>query len=119
MTVATDPVIFKMGNSMSNLISYAIGKKAGKLFPKVSDSAYHLLYHIPANYSIPVATLGSNNNIVYTLTELPSPNKRKLKVFILSCESDGTIHVRNPDSSNKKPVICKNSNDLHSLVAST
>ena len=46
---------------MSNLISYAIGKKAGKLFPKVSDSAYHLLYHIPANYSNPVATLGNIN----------------------------------------------------------
>ncbi len=119
MTVATDPAIFKMGNFNVELDKLRDWNKAGKLFPKVSDSAYHFLYHVPANYSIPVATLGSNNNIVYTLTELPSPNKRKLKVFILSCEPDGTIHVRNPDSGNKKPVICKNSNELHSLVAST
>ena len=59
MTVATDPAIFKMGNFNVELDKLRDWNKAGKLFPKVSDSAYHLLYHIPANYSNPVATLGN------------------------------------------------------------
>lgn len=41
---------------MSNVIEVGFGKK-----PPNSDSAYHLLYHIPTNYSNPVATLGNIN----------------------------------------------------------
>ena len=41
MTVATDPVIFKMGNSMSNLISYAIGTKF-ELAERSADAGYVL-----------------------------------------------------------------------------
>ena len=59
MTVATDPAIFKMGNFNDELDKLRDWNKAGKLFPKVSDSAYHFLYHVPANYSNPVATLGN------------------------------------------------------------
>ena len=41
MTVATDPAIFKMGNFSVELDKLRDWNKAGKLFPKVSDSAYH------------------------------------------------------------------------------
>ena len=51
MTVATDPAIFKMGNFNVELDKLRDWNKAGKLFPKVSDSAYHFLYHVPASYT--------------------------------------------------------------------
>ena len=52
---------FKEGKTDMTIARGRSGPDAGKLFPKTSDSAYHLLYHIPTNCSKPVATLGNIN----------------------------------------------------------
>lgn len=115
MVIGTNSEIFTMEKFNVELDKLRDWNKAGQLLPKAGDGAYNFLYHLPANYDIPVATL-SIGTIVYNLVELESAQPKRLKVLIVSCMPTGGYQLRNPDKKGKGHIVCKDINELHNAI---